>query len=82
MHPARKKTVLLLVAAGRLVAALTLVSRRTRPFALPADPAHRDLSGNPGCAPCHAEGAAHPVGPRHPPKDDCLLCHRRSPPVR
>ena len=76
MDALRKKTLLLLVGAGLLVAALTLVSRGTRPPAQPPDAAHHDLGSNRDCAPCHAEGAVDPLSDRHPPKDDCRHCHR------
>ena len=71
----QKKTLRFVVAAGLLVAALTLVSRGTRPPALPADATHRNLASNEDCVPCHAEGAAAPLSRQHPPKDDCLHCH-------
>ena len=75
MHSVRKKSVRLLAVGVVLVAALTLVSRSTQPPVQPFDAAHRDLAGNPDCAPCHAADAAVPLGRRHPPKDDCLHCH-------
>jgi hypothetical protein len=76
MDARHKKTLLLLVAASLLVAALTLVSRSTQPPTQPADEAHRNLRVNRDCAPCHAAGAEAPLNDRHPPKDDCLHCHR------
>jgi len=75
MAALQKKTLLPLVAAGLLVAALTLVSRSSRPPPLPADATHRNLASNEDCAPCHAAGAEAPLSPQHPPKDDCLHCH-------
>jgi hypothetical protein len=77
MAALQKKTLLLLVAAGLLVAALTLVSRSTRHPPLPADAIHGNLASNEDCAPCHAEGAEAPLSRQHPPKDDCLHCHRQ-----
>ncbi|MDF1555830.1 MAG: hypothetical protein P1P84_22335 [Deferrisomatales bacterium] len=75
MDVPQRKTLLLLVAAGLLVAALTLVSRSTRPPGLPPDAVHRNLTRNGYCAPCHGAGADAPLRDRHPPKDDCLRCH-------
>jgi hypothetical protein len=59
-----------------LIAALTVVSRNTKPPRLPEDPAHKGLTANASCRPCHGQGASSPLKRGHPPKDDCLHCHR------
>jgi len=72
--PTRKT---LAFAAGMVIIAglLTIASRSTKPPPLPQDADHRGLSSNEICAPCHGQGERWPLSPRHPPKDDCLLCH-------
>ncbi|AAR36161.1 cytochrome C [Geobacter sulfurreducens] len=59
---------------------------------LPADDAHRPFSEalargadrettEQGCVRCHAT-AARPLPPGHPPKEQCLFCHRPAPATR
>jgi hypothetical protein len=71
-----KKTLAFGVGIVLLVIALTIVSRSTQPPRLPADNDHRGLSSNASCRPCHGEGSPSPLKPGHPPKDDCVHCHR------
>jgi len=44
---------------------------------LPGDSVHAGLMDNHSCTDCHGEGGESPLGDRHPPKEQCLTCHKR-----
>jgi hypothetical protein len=37
---------------------------------------HRNMTANAACAACHAPGMRAPLKSSHPPKEDCLQCHK------
>lgn len=43
---------------------------------IPDDEAHRVITTSAACLVCHAPGMEHARKAKHPPKDDCLLCHK------
>jgi len=64
-----------LFAAGLLVAGLWLLSAKT--FApLPGDAIHAGLNEDMSCLPCHSPDGESPLGEKHPPKEQCLTCHK------
>lgn len=67
----------LIVAAAAIVAVLIYLSStgRKAPF-IPSDDAHRSITTQEGCAACHAPGKPAPLKPLHPPKEQCLICHK------
>lgn len=44
---------------------------------LPGDAVHADLTKNSSCTNCHGEGGESPLSDKHPPKEQCLTCHKR-----
>lgn len=47
-----------------------------KPPLVPADAQHAGLSTNEACVPCHAPGKASPLKEKHPPKEQCIICHK------
>jgi len=43
---------------------------------IPADALHSGITTNDGCAACHGPGKRSPLLPTHPPKEQCLVCHK------
>jgi len=72
-----KSTWSLIVAAGVIVAILFFVSSRGKkaPY-IPADHIHQTVTTQEGCAVCHAPGKQSPLKDTHPPKEQCLTCHK------
>jgi cytochrome c5 len=69
-----------------LLAILLATSFRHKPKSLPADGEHRPFaealargegreSVEKGCPACHG-GPGRPLPPKHPPKEQCLICHQ------
>jgi cytochrome c553 len=71
-----KNNIVLAVSALALVAFLFFLSSRQKAPALPADEAHRQVLSNALCLSCHGPGKPSPLKPSHPPKEQCLLCHK------
>ena len=71
-------TVPLLVAVGIVAALFFLSSTGKQPPMIPGDVAHQSVITEKGCATCHAPGQASPLDRDHPPKEQCLICHKRS----
>jgi hypothetical protein len=44
---------------------------------IPEDETHTGLTERVSCLECHAPGKEAELSPTHPPKDQCLLCHKR-----
>jgi cytochrome c5 len=69
-----------------LLAILLVTSLRDKPKRLPVDEGHRPFaealargegreSVEKGCPVCHG-GHERPLPPKHPPKEQCLICHQ------
>jgi mono/diheme cytochrome c family protein len=43
---------------------------------LPRDETHLQVLSNSLCQTCHGPGKQSPLKPSHPPKEQCLLCHK------
>jgi hypothetical protein len=43
---------------------------------VPADALHSGITTEAGCAACHGPGKQAPLKPTHPPKEQCLVCHK------
>lgn len=72
----RKNSSWPIVAAVVLLAGLFLISLGKKPPLIPADDTHRGLTTEEACTACHAPGKAAPLKPSHPPKEQCLICHK------
>ncbi len=72
-----KRTWPLLIAAAVIIAALAFLSSigKKAPF-IPPDNIHRAIATQEGCVACHAPGRQAPVKANHPPKEQCLICHK------
>lgn len=44
--------------------------------AIPADIFHSYVIANAGCFTCHTPGKQMPLREGHPPRTDCLVCHK------
>ncbi len=59
-----------------VIGLLTAISGERSPR-VPIDAIHNGIEDNAVCLECHGPGMAQERGPKHPPKDQCLLCHHR-----
>ncbi len=72
-----KGTFGMIVVAVMVVVGLFLLSSMGRkPPLIPQNAAHRGITTQDGCAACHAPGGSFPLKANHPPKEQCLVCHR------
>jgi hypothetical protein len=72
-----KKTWPLILAAVVIIAVLVIVSssgKKAPP--IPADNIHSTITTQEGCVTCHAPGKPAPLKADHPPKEQCLICHK------
>ena len=44
---------------------------------IPSDDAHKGITEEKACFECHGEGKEYARKKSHPPKDQCLQCHKR-----
>jgi len=44
---------------------------------IPSDALHSGITTDAGCATCHGPGKQAPLKPAHPPKEQCLVCHKK-----
>lgn len=47
-----------------------------KPPLIPADTKHQSITTDAACIECHAPGKMSPLKPSHPPKEQCLVCHK------
>jgi hypothetical protein len=78
-----KSTWQLIVAAAAIIIALVFLSSlgKKAPF-IPHDDRHEHASTREECVACHAPGKRAPLKTGHPPKEQCLICHKREKTVR
>lgn len=67
---------LLVAAAVVLLLLIFLSSSGKKPPRIPADNVHAALTENEPCLSCHAVGKKAPLKETHPPKEQCLVCHK------
>ena len=67
----------LIAAALFLLSFLFYLSSRNAVPPIPADALHNGAVTNDSCNPCHGPGMQAPLKPGHPPKEQCLTCHKR-----
>lgn len=53
-----------------------LSSQRSEVPLIPNDAFHRGVTNNAACTTCHTPGKQAPLKESHPPKEECLLCHK------
>ena len=71
-----KNNITLIVAALAILAFLFFLSSGKKVPALPGDETHRQVPSNSFSPTCHGPGKQSPLKPSHPPKEQCLLCHK------
>ena len=68
----------LIAAAAALIAILFFISTSgKKPPVIPRDAIHTAITTQEGCSACHAPGKQSPLHGVHPPKEQCLVCHKR-----
>jgi hypothetical protein len=67
---------LIIAAAAVLLLLYFLSSSGKKPPRIPADAIHGALKTNESCLTCHAPGKSVPLKDAHPPKEQCLACHK------
>ena len=83
--PLRKRDLGFIAVVGGLVLVLILNSFRDKPTSTPANDRHRPFQEalakgdrrelvEKGCVTCHS-AVARPLPPKHPHKEQCLICH-------
>jgi len=71
-----KNNIGIIVVALALLAFLFLLSLQKKAPLLPGDETHKQALSNSLCQACHGPEKPSPLKPSHPPKEQCLLCHK------
>jgi len=71
-----KKNILFVVAAAAVLLVLFFLSSGNKVPFIPADDLHKTVTTNEACGDCHAPGRRAPLKKTHPPKEQCLICHK------
>jgi hypothetical protein len=72
-----KSTWAMMAAAAAIISALVFISSSgKKPPFIPPDAVHRAIAAQEGCVACHAPGKQAPLKADHPPKEQCLICHK------
>lgn len=83
--PLRKRDLVFIAVGGGLLLVLALNAFRDRPKSIPDNDRHRPFretlakdekrqTVEMGCVTCHS-AATRPLPPKHPPTEQCLICH-------
>jgi hypothetical protein len=71
-----KKNVLFIAVAVAVLIFLFYLSMSKKVPLIPGDDLHRSVTTNEACGECHAPGKRAPLKEGHPPKEQCLICHK------
>lgn len=71
-----KKNILLIAAAAAILLFLFYLSTGKKVPLIPGDDLHRAVTTNEACVECHAPGKRSPLKATHPPKEQCIICHK------
>jgi hypothetical protein len=71
-----KKNTLFIAVAAVVLLFLFYLSTVKKVPRIPADELHRPATTNEACAECHAPGKRSPLKATHPPKEQCIICHK------
>lgn len=71
-----KNTVGFVLFAVSVLLVLFLLSSGKKPPVIPSDELHKIITTDAACAECHGPGRRAPLKPSHPPKEQCLICHK------
>jgi hypothetical protein len=70
-----KNTFFFIIFVLAVVGILYLISGKKYP-PMPSDPIHNIAAADFMCNECHGPQGKFPKKPEHPPKDECLKCHK------
>ena len=59
-----------------ILLALFILSFSKKVPSIPVKALHRDVTTNDSCGVCHGPGKQSPLKDTHPPKEQCLICHK------
>jgi hypothetical protein len=71
-----KKNLILLIFILAVLAVLFFLSSRKQAPLIPTDVSHQHIVNNEACIECHGPGKKAPLKSSHPPKEQCLICHK------
>lgn len=71
-----KKNTLFIAAAAAILLLLFVLSQGKKAPLIPVDDFHKVITTNEACAECHGPGKRAPLKESHPPKEQCLICHK------
>ena len=71
----KKKGVLALAAPAAAMVVVFGLADRNAPF-IPRDIFHTSVINNAACTTCHTPGKQAPLKASHPPKEECMVCHK------
>ena len=72
-----KSTWQLIIAVAVIIVVLVFLSSTGKKAPLiPPDNIHSAITSQENCAACHAPGKQAPLKENHPPKEQCLICHK------
>jgi hypothetical protein len=71
-----KKNILFIAVAAAVLIFLFYLSTSKKVPLIPDDDLHRIVATNEACSACHAPGMRAPLKATHPPKEQCLICHK------
>jgi hypothetical protein len=72
-----KNTIGFILFAAAVILLLVVLSSGKKPPLIPNDAVHVVVTTDAGCSACHAPGKTALLKPSHPPKEQCLVCHKR-----
>jgi len=67
---------LIVAGAAVLIILFFLSSTGKKAPAIPSDSLHAGMITNEACLPCHTPGKQVPLKETHPPKEQCMVCHK------
>jgi len=67
---------LIIIAVAIILLLFFLSGAGKKPPRIPFDSLHADLRTSESCLPCHAKGKSAPLRDMHPPKEQCVVCHK------
>jgi hypothetical protein len=72
-----KKNLSLIVFTCVVLLILFLISTSKKVPLIPDDILHKNARSNEACLVCHGPGQNAPLKAKHPPKEQCLICHKQ-----
>ena len=70
-----KKNFIFIIILILIVVLLHTFSRKEI-IPIPSDSSHENITDNKVCLDCHGKDKENPLKKEHPPKEQCLICHK------